>query len=238
MYRAAFSLSVFVLVILCAAAAPVHGLIFADGFESGDTSAWSATVPARPGTSCASAADVSAGPFPYQLTGTFDDEPAVGPSCDTTATNTVWFTYTPSLTDEFEITTTNNTATNAYSRLAVFQGTSCDPYGTEISCEATTGKTASVTASLTAGTTYLIMFFTDGDPYTMVDPEIDVAPVLGAPGANCASAADVTGGAFPYQLLGAFDDDSAAGPSCDSTATNTAWFTNTSSTSDYFVTVP
>jgi hypothetical protein len=134
-------------------------------------------VPDLSGRSCDLPADISSASFPFQLVGTFDDNPATGPSCDTAATNAVWFTYTPSASEEYEIITTNNSSTNAYSRLAVFEGTGCDPYGTELDCQTSASKTVSSTASFNAGTTYLIMFFADGESYTMVDPEINITTV-------------------------------------------------------------
>jgi len=153
--------------------------IFSDGFESGDTSMWSATVPpyVPPGETCDSAANVSAEAFPFQLFGTFGDDPATGGSCDTNANNTVWFSYTPAVTGDFLISLTNNTTTDAYSRLAVFSTTECSPYGTELTCATAVGKTVSDTVALTAGTPHLIMFYTDDESYTMIDPVIDLSAV-------------------------------------------------------------
>ena len=41
---------------------------------------------------------------------------------------------------------------------------------------ANSGKTATLTLTLQAGRSYLIVFYTDGDAYTMVDPEITITP--------------------------------------------------------------
>ena len=46
------------------------------------------------------------------------------------------------------------------------------PYGTELACETANSHIISATVSLTAGSTYLMMFFTDDEPYTMVDPRV------------------------------------------------------------------
>jgi hypothetical protein len=234
MMRTTFSLFGFVLSMLYASEIWAQVPIFADGFESGDTSAWSVSVPGLSGRSCDLPADVSNASFPYMLLGTFDDDPATGPSCDATVTNTVWFTYTPSASDEYEIITTNNSSTNAYSRLAVFEGTGCDPYGTELDCQTSSSKTVTSTTLFNAGTSYLIMFFTDGESYTMVDPEIEIVSQSSPPGTTCTEAADVSAETFPYQLVGTFDDDPAMGPSCDTTVTNTVWFTYTPSASDEY----
>jgi hypothetical protein len=182
MKRVAFSILWFVFVAACAADAYAQALVFSDGFEDGTTSAWSLTVsPDPPGTMCADAADISAVVFPYQLMGTFDDDPPTGPTCDISPTNTVWYTYTPSFTGEHEILATNHTTTKAYSRLAIFEGTSCTPYGAEVDCQSDTSTSVTSTVALNAGTSYLLMFFTDGASYTMVDPEITISePTEGA----------------------------------------------------------
>lgn len=150
-------------------------LIFEDGFETGDTSRWSVTVGLGPdpGSTCATAADVTSASFPYQLTGTFTDDPTGG-TCDTMATNAVWFRYTPVATGDATVTLTNNTLTTSFSRLAIFTGASCDPYGAQVACVTSTSQTVSTTATLYSGTDYLIVFYTDGESYTMVDPEIDI----------------------------------------------------------------
>ncbi len=132
--------------------------------------------PVPGGATCAAPEDVSGGPFPTSLTGTFDNDPAVGFSCDATATNVVWFEYTAPTTGSYTIDALNNTTDDAYSRIAVVTGTSCSPYGTEVACVTNSALDASATVNLTAGTTYLIAFFTDGNAYSMVDPILDITP--------------------------------------------------------------
>ena len=187
-----------------------------------------------PGEFCATAADVSSATFPYQVTGTYSQDPATGGSCDTTPTNAVWFTYTPSATGYYTITTTNHTGTGAYSRLAVFQGASCSPLGTQLACVTASSLTATASVALTQGTPYLILFHTDGDAYTMVNPSISITRATTGGGEFCATAADVTSATFPYQLTGTFNDDPAAGGSCDTTPTNAVWFSYTPATTGYY----
>jgi hypothetical protein len=187
-----------------------------------------------PGEFCATAADVSAATFPYQLTGTYGQDPATGGTCDTTPTNAVWFTYTPTATGYYTITTVNHTSTGAYSRLAVFQGASCSPLGTQLACVAPDSKTAATTVALTQGTPYLVLFHTDGDAYTMVNPSITITRATTGAGEFCATAADVSGATFPYQLTGTFNDDPAAGGTCDTTPTNAVWYSYTPTTTGYY----
>ncbi|HVY47391.1 MAG TPA: hypothetical protein VHB21_15995, partial [Minicystis sp.] len=179
-------------------------------------------VSGGPGDTCASADDVTGATFPVQLTGQFDQDPAVGGSCDTTPNNAVWFAYSPASTGPYQIHATNHTTTNAYARLAVFDGTSCSPLGAEVSCTTNSATDVSTTDTLEQGKTYLILFHTDGDTYTMVDPEISIGPPPA--GSVCDNAVDVTGASFPVQLTGEFDDDPAVGGSCDTTPNNAVWF--------------
>jgi hypothetical protein len=131
-------------------------------------------IPGPPGSTCSVPCDVSEASFPFQVTGTFDDDPEVGVGCDSSPTNTVWFSYSPSGDGSYTINLANNTVTSAYSRIAVLETTSCGPYGSEISCTTSTSKSISDTVTLTNGVTYLIMFFTDDALYTMVDPVIEI----------------------------------------------------------------
>ncbi|MFH2006637.1 MAG: hypothetical protein ABI333_08640, partial [bacterium] len=139
-----------------------------------DCAADPACVP--PGGICTEAIDVTGGPFPHQEVGTFDQEVDPGGSCDTTPNNMVFWSFTPAVTTTYTIDVLNNTGTIAYSRLAVFATTACSPYGAELACVTNTARTASTTLALTAGQSYLIVFYTDGETYTMVDPEITITP--------------------------------------------------------------
>ncbi len=179
------------------------------------------------GMLCTTAMDVTAGPFPYQLNGTFDQDPSQGGTCDTSPTNAVWFQYTAPTTDIYDITAVNNTLTGAYSRLAVFQGSGCNPFGPQLECITPSSKTASTTLSLTGGQTYLILFHTDGNSYSMVNPELDIVAVSMDPGQICSAPADVSSASFPYQLSGTFDHDPSQGGTCDTSPTNVVWFSYT-----------
>ncbi|MFH2008250.1 MAG: Ig-like domain-containing protein [bacterium] len=184
-----------------------------------------------PGQICTTAADISAVAFPYQQSGTFDEDPAQGGSCDTSPTNAVFFQYTPPSTGMYTIDLQNHSTSAAYSRLAIFVTTSCNPYGAQVECVTANSKTLSSTVALNAGTSYLLMFYTDGNGYTMVDPEISVTLQTYNPGEVCLEAADVSGASFPYQLGGTFDEDPSQGGSCDTSPDNAVFFQYTPSTS-------
>jgi hypothetical protein len=209
--------------------------LFGDGFETGECDRWSAMVTgAAAGHTCGTPFHVTDDLLPVELVGTFDDDPAVGGSCDTTPNNVVWFTYTPDTTDIYRIDLTNGSSTNAYSRVAVFETTSCSPYGTELTCVTATSKSISAEVTLTADATYLIPFYTDGEVYTMVDPLLEIEAIGPDPGTACTNPYDVTGATFPVQLTGTFDDDPAVGGSCDATPTNVVWFSYTPDATDIY----
>ena len=191
------------------------------------------TIEIPEGMACSDPEDLTGASFPVQLTGTFDDDPASGPSCDTTPNNVVWYTFTPSTTGLYEIQAGNQTTTIAFSRLAVFEGTACGTYGTEVDCVTAISTDISTTVSLTQGTTYLIMFFTDGDTYTMVDPSISIVEQVIDPGEGCSNAVDVTSETFPYPVSGTYTLD-GTGTSCASDAYNAVYFSYTPSTSDWY----
>jgi len=195
-----------------------------------DGSAWPMTDPSitiapdtvGPGETCALAYDVTGASFPVQLTGMFDmDPPAM--SCDSSPTNAVWFSYQAPTTDYYSIQLTNTTAT-AWSRMAVFETTSCAPYGPELTCKSSTSQSIDATVLFTGGTHYLIAFFTDSSNYAMVNPSISIQTTTVAPGELCEEAYDVSGATFPVQLMGSFDYDPALGVSCDSSLSNAVWF--------------
>ena len=56
----------------------------------------------------------------------------------------------------------------------VFEGLSWSPKGAEVACEAENDTYITAPGNLTAGAPYLIMFFTDGTSFTMVDPSISI----------------------------------------------------------------
>jgi hypothetical protein len=144
------------------------------------------------GASCAEAVDVSSESFPYQLSGVFDNDGEPGGTCDPESDNAVWFAYTPTATGWYEVYAENHTATDAWSRLAIFETDACDPYGPELDCVTNTDVHATATLELTASVTYLIMFYTDGEWWTMVDPEITINETDPPPaGYSCDYPADV-----------------------------------------------
>lgn len=129
------------------------------------------------GTYCDWPIDVTSVSFPHGVTGVFDDDPAVTTSCtDNTPTNAVWHSYRASTTAQHTILVENATTTNAWMRLAVFNGTGCSPLGSEIDCVQNSSKTVTITVSMTSGQWYRIFTYTDGLTYTMVDPQITITP--------------------------------------------------------------
>ncbi|MBW2457663.1 MAG: hypothetical protein JRI68_24375, partial [Deltaproteobacteria bacterium] len=52
---------------------------------------------------------------------------------------------------------------------------SCAPFGAEVGCTTYSGKSITLSnLSLTGGQPYLIMFYTDGESYTMINPQITI----------------------------------------------------------------
>jgi hypothetical protein len=133
--------------------------------------------PLGEGELCQEAADVSAGPFPYQLLGEFDYDPPVAPTCDDTPNNSVWFAFTPTISAWYDITCTNATTTDAFSRLAVFFSGECDPLGAELTCDTANGTSITGSVFMVADNNYLILFYTDGEVWTMIDPEITITGI-------------------------------------------------------------
>jgi hypothetical protein len=189
------------------------------------------------GATCADAADVTAAAFPFSLLGSFTDSPATGPSCDiATPTNTVWFTYTPASTGFYSVQLVNQDA-SAYSRLAIYDSAACPPAGAdEVHCSTADAEQIATTVELTMGTTYLIMFYTDGSIYPMTDPSIDISPVVIGPGDSCTTAFDVSAAAFPHTEVGTFDVEPSVVGSCvsDTLPANNVWFSYTPTASGNF----
>jgi hypothetical protein len=131
--------------------------------------------PLGDGELCETAVDISTGPFPYQLLGTFGHDPPVSPTCDDSPTNAVWYVFTPPISAWYDISCVNNTTTDAWSRLAVFFGEGCGPFGPELLCQMNAATTITAPLFMVEGNPYLMVFFTDGDAWTMVDPEITVS---------------------------------------------------------------
>ncbi|MBI4951162.1 MAG: hypothetical protein HY908_03950 [Myxococcales bacterium] len=206
-----------------------------DAFTMVDPAISVTEIVAGPGDTCALAHDVTSETFPYQQTGQFDLDPAVGGTCDTTPTNAVWFSYTAPADGDYRFDLVNQTATNAYSALALFDGTACSPLGTQLSCTTASGTSISATVTLAQGQSYLVLFHTDGDAYTMLDPQISVTQLPPAvPGETCAQARDVTAETFPFTLAGTFGADPGVGGSCDTTPTNAVWFAFAPATSGLY----
>jgi hypothetical protein len=186
------------------------------------------------GSVCMHAANLNSMTLPAVVAGDFAEDPSKTTSCDSTPTNVVWSKFTAQADGLHRFAAKNATTTNAYSRLAVFEGATCPPAGTEVACVVASGKSVETYVSLTQGTTYTLMFFTDGNTYTMVDPEIDVSVVSVGGGQDCSTALDLTGETLPYTASGTFPYEFTGGGSCDSSPFNMAWFSYTPATSGWY----
>jgi hypothetical protein len=180
------------------------------------------------GQNCANAEDISDATFPLQLNGSFTLD-GVGGTCDPTATNGVWFTYTASATDNYKLSV-NNQDSSAWGRVAVYQSEGCESLAsTEMQCTEFTAAGGEIPLSLEAGQTYKIHFYTDGESYAMTNPSISIEPVVLVTGGDtCDAAADLTSATLPVEMIGFFTDDPIVTKSCgELTAYNAVWFTYT-----------
>ncbi|MBW2526545.1 MAG: hypothetical protein JRI23_20355 [Deltaproteobacteria bacterium] len=157
------------------------------------------------GQTCGDAVDVTQASMPVTVPGTFDGDPVAGGSCDTTPTNAAWFQYTAPATGFYDVHAVNHTTTFAYSRLAIFEGTTCNPYGAELACWSALDQQVRGKVHLTSGTTYLLLFYTDSETYTMVDPSLSILPGSPPPlGDSCALPATTSSS---NHYLGASNED-------------------------------
>jgi hypothetical protein len=198
------------------------------------------SVPPPPptGAVCSDAMDLDTLGVPHQEIGTFESADVTGGACDNTADNVAWYTFTPSVTGWYTIDATNaDTATSAYSRIAVFETTSCSPLGAEVACQTATSKTINVNnIELDAGTTYTVMFYTDGSYYDMVDPTINIRTQAPPPvGSNCDTAIDLDAVTLPHQATGTFNTVGQTGGSCDSSADNLVYYTYTPAADGWYL---
>ncbi len=176
------------------------------------------------GATCAAPLDVSRAAFPARFTGSFTDDPAAGGSCGGIPWNAVWFRYVAPATGSYRIFLYDHASTSVQTRAAVFAGTGCAPPGPEVACATSSSKSLSLTAEFVAGTSYLILFHSDGSYRPMVDPEITVAFGYTDCGTSCAEGCDVTGADFPVRLVGSFTEEPPLGDSCGDGFYNAAHF--------------
>jgi hypothetical protein len=149
------------------------------------------------GETCYAAVNVSDETFPFQVVGAFDEEPALTQTCgDGTPSNAVWLSFTPVESGDYFISTQNFSATNAHSRLAVHETAACNPVGPQLSCQATDTKTVNAAVTLTAGTAYTIVFYTEAESSTMVDPTIFITRNAGN---TCADPLPLENGVYSWQ---------------------------------------
>ena len=190
----------------------------------------------NPGQTCDQAVDLTGETFPYTATGTFDWDPGVSASCDSSLYNGAWFHYTPDTTGWYDISGQLTQSTFDDARVVVFEGTTCFPTGAELGCDSSTSDTAIATTYLTAGTTYTILLAGDGSADENIDSVIDIQLSSPQPtaGQTCDQAIDLTGETFPYTATGTFDWAPHTAGSCDSTIYNGAWFQFTPSTTDWY----
>lgn len=151
-------------------------------------------VVVQPGEVCETAVDISVEPMPFQLAGSFEHDSALGTSCNNHPTNAVWLSYTPATTGWYQLHIDNHGSGDPQVDLAVFEGTSCAPFGTELRCLDLPGSSANTLIHLDGGTSYLILFHTDRSFWEMRDPEIDISSALlpPVPGDSCEASATVS----------------------------------------------
>ena len=113
------------------------------------------------------------------IPGTFDDDPVGLVSCADNTANAVWLQFTAPADDSYWIHAENFSETEAWSRLVVLDGLMCNPYGFELFCNSANAKSITGTVDLAEGQTVLIVFMTDGDQWTMVDPVLTLVAVGG-----------------------------------------------------------
>ncbi len=63
--------------------------------------------------------------------------------------------------------------------MVVLDGIMCNPYGFELFCHSANAKSITGTVDLAEGQTVLIVFMTDGEQWTMVDPVLTLVAVGG-----------------------------------------------------------
>jgi hypothetical protein len=223
--------------------------LYTDADENLNTNPIFAVNPfdAEPGQHCLTAADITGQTMPFDvdeegepqdcpeganclsLIGTFDDDPSsAGGSCDSSPNNVVWFQYTAEADGPFEFSVINQSETNSYSRIVIYEGTSCGTMGTEINCTTSTNKKPAATAELEAGKTYLVLYYTDdfgSDSYTTVDPQIKVEPFEYSMGASCDTIMEIPIAGETFTSEGNFTGAPAFTTTCsDNDPVNSFWF--------------
>lgn len=191
------------------------------GYPLADPVSIQLTIDPQQGNGCEDPQDVTGAAFPHGMVGTFDWD-GLGGSCAPIATNAVFFEYTPATTGFWKLDLSNATST-ASSRLALFEGTGCSPYGTELTCVTSRSNLASATVELEGGTSNLLVFYTDAEEYAMVSPQITVTQVALGPGEGCVTAVDVSQETFPFSMTGTFPHVFPAG-SCEPTGSNSVFY--------------
>ncbi len=220
---------------------------------------------APPNDTCEGAEVISGGgPFPYltALTPDVTDAATNGdppvPSCQSNVTRSIWYTFTPTTTASYTISSCADAPTGTTLDdpvLAVYTSAGgCGGPLTQLvggcdddSC-ATEDFQAVVTTTLDAGTTYYIVAWQFGAaPPTAGNTAVQlrVSQRLLNPPSNdtCGAAEDIPGnGPFPYltSVTGDITDATTAGdppaPSCQSNVTRSIWYTFTPTTAaDYTI---
>jgi hypothetical protein len=156
----------------------------------------------EPGQFCGTALDVSAAAMPVVLDGTFELDPAAASSCDTTPANAVWYEYTPSSTAAHDFFVWDQTAAYAWLTVALFDGSSCSPLGTELACYGDEMGSVSTIATVTQGQPYRVLFHTDEEAEPMADPYLWISTEPD-PGRSCGAAVELT--TSPHALSGVFN---------------------------------
>jgi thrombospondin type 3 repeat protein/uncharacterized protein DUF11/slime mold repeat-containing protein len=214
---------------------------------------------------CAGALAIPAGPFPVLSTTTADitdatvtADPGV-PSCQTNVSRSVWYTFTPTVTQTYTISScadapTASTVNDIVLSVWTSAGGCAGPFtevptgGGSDGCDDDTciseGFQAVIQSSLTAGTTYYILAHqfdqpapTAGNTAVQIRISVPAGPV-GPPANDLCGGAEVIPGAGPFPYLTAVTADVTAAtatgdpplPSCQTNVTRSIWYTFTPAT--------
>ncbi len=193
------------------------------------------TLPSQtPGDTCAKPIDITGKTFPYQVTGTFKEDPAKGSSCDSSLYNAAWFSYSPPADGWYRLSAINSAFGLSNMEIAIFDGTACDASDKEVGCANANTSGVALLAYLEAAKTYTLVVALDDPGQAHVDPLLLIDPATPAAGQTCDKAIDLSSATFPYTAMGTFGWTPSTTGSCTLTIYNGAWFTYTPTTTGWY----
>ncbi|MBL4653309.1 MAG: SprB repeat-containing protein [Flavobacteriales bacterium] len=117
------------------------------------------------------------------------EDPATGDLCAGTIENTVWYSFTPTVSGNFDVDFTNYNCTDGSGlQMGIFTGACPGPW-TQVMCQST-DPPATMTFTGSAGTTYHVVV--DGTCGAQCDFDIEINSVCPIANDDCASATDLT----------------------------------------------